>query len=213
MKYDELLEKQYKVAVDARDKLNENYHKWMTFYYVANGAILVAITNIYDKLNGDNWGIIIMTAIGVFTCTIWNASCKGYYYWSLSWIAIIMHMERELAKNNINLMPYSMFSKDVVDEFDHKNNPIDPANISTPKLTLRFSIFAIFCWSLFFIFEFLKQLSCLPVYVQSIIAIGIIIIIYGFIIILPLTVKSRVGDTHELRPFKKLREEVNQQTN
>ena len=47
------LEKQYKIAIDARDKLNDNYHKWMTFYYIANGAILVAITTLYSKQGLD----------------------------------------------------------------------------------------------------------------------------------------------------------------
>ena len=34
---------QYLRAIDARDKLNENYHRWMTFYYIALGPILLAI--------------------------------------------------------------------------------------------------------------------------------------------------------------------------
>ncbi len=71
------IELQYKYAVDARDKLNDNYHKWMTYYYVANAAILVAITTLFTKVPDDK-GILPLSLIGVFVCTLWHLSCKGY---------------------------------------------------------------------------------------------------------------------------------------
>ncbi|MEO6849294.1 MAG: hypothetical protein ABI166_01635, partial [Mucilaginibacter sp.] len=167
-----LFEKQYNVAIDARDKLNDNYHKWMTFYYVANGAILVAVTSLSNKV--DNYNVVLLTLaiVAIYTCITWNLSCRGYYYWSLSWIDIIMHFERKIANGDIYKMPYSMFSGDVVNRFDHKNNPLTPANISTPKLTLRFSIFAITCWALLFLYEFQKMITCLSTQLQIIIGIG-----------------------------------------
>ena len=108
------LEAQYKYAVDARDKLTDNYYKWMTYYYVANAAILVAITQNDNNL-GEN-ATIILGLIGVFVCTLWHLSCKGYYYWSNSWIKIIILIENELIQTNptspsSKLGVYSVFSK------------------------------------------------------------------------------------------------------
>ncbi len=75
-----LLERQYKTAIDARDKLNDNYHKWMTFYYVANGAILVAITTLFSQHCELDSGVFVLSLLGLLTCIIGIYSCKGYYY-------------------------------------------------------------------------------------------------------------------------------------
>ena len=130
-----LLERQYKLAIDARDKLNDNYHKWMTFYYVANGAVLVATTSLFDKSKNGH-GIFIFSLIGIFICLLWNLSCKGYYYWSNSWINIIMDLEKRVTKGDKTLFVYSAFSQKVVDKETYSWFPLKPANISTPKLTL-----------------------------------------------------------------------------
>jgi hypothetical protein len=151
-----LLEAHYKLAIDARDKLNDNYHKWMTYYYVANGAILVAITAIYNKVALDN-GILLLAIIGLITCILWNLSCKGYYYWSLSWMNIIVRFERNIIQNDLDLGVYSIFSKEVFDKEDSVIIPNKPANISTPKLTLFFSYCAIISWLGFSIYRFFIQ--------------------------------------------------------
>ncbi len=208
MDLEQLIDKQYRIAIEARDKLNDNYHKWMSFYYIANGAILVAMTSIYGKNNTDNVTLLAFSIIGIFTCGTWNLSCRGYYYWSLSWIDIIHHLEKLSAKSKVEIMPYALFSKTVVDKFDHKNGLTIPANISTPKLTLRFSIFAISCWSLYFDYLLNRYLDCLSNVIQTGIFIGVLILIYCLLLLYPRLVISRIGDSHNILDFKKCDEEV-----
>ncbi len=134
----------YKLAINARDKLNENYHKWMTFYYVANGAILVAVTTLVKDCNF--FAILFLSVIGTMISIFWHLSCKGYYYWSNNWIDIIMAHERVLLKDREDELigVYSIFSKKVDDK--KKNsfyNTMGYANVSTPKLTLIFSFLVI----------------------------------------------------------------------
>jgi len=175
-----LMETQYKLAIDARDKLNDNYHKWMTYYYVANGAILVAITTIYNKVAIDN-GILLLAIIGLITCIFWNLSCKGYYYWSISWMNIIVRFERKIIQDDLDLGVYSIFSKDVFENEDSILIPNKPANISTPKLTLFFSYCAIISWLGFSIYRFFIQFpdcGLIPKIVITVLSVIIIMITY-----------------------------------
>ncbi len=184
-----LIEKQFKLAIDARERLNDNYHKWMTFYYVANGAILVAITTLSSKSENDK-GIFTLALIGIFICILWNLSCKGYYYWSNSWIDIILRLEKKVIEEEANMV-YSVFSKKVVEGEKYSSLPIHPANISTPKLTLIFSFFSMCSWTAFSIYQFLKtfQSTC---NCNKGIAIGAIIVsVLLTYLILPTFVKSR----------------------
>ena len=193
-----LLETQYKLAIDARDKLNDNYHKWMTYYYVANGAILVAITTIYSKVALDN-GILLLAIIGLITCILWNLSCKGYYYWSLSWMNIIVRFERKIIQKDLDLGVYSVFSKEVFSTEDLVAIPNKPANISTPKLTLFFSYCAIISWLGFSIYRFFIQFSdwgLKPKIVITILSVIIIMILY--LRMLPKWTKSLKDNSRDL---------------
>lgn len=193
-----LMENQYKLAIDARDKLNDNYHKWMTYYYVANGAILVAITAIYNKIALDN-GILFLAIIGLITCILWNLSCKGYYYWSLSWMNIIVRFERKIIQNDLDLGVYSVFSKDVFDNEDSVAIPNKPANISTPKLTLFFSYCAVVSWLGFSIYRFFIQFPNWGLKPKIVIAIlSAIIIIILYLIMLPKWAKSLKDNYRDL---------------
>lgn len=192
-----LLERQYKIAIDARDKLNDNYHKWMTFYYVANGAVLVAITSLFSK-SENNHGIFLFSLIGIFICILWNLSCKGYYYWSNSWINIIIDLEKRVTGDDETLFVYSAFSKNVVDKETYSWFPLKSANISTPKLTLLFSFFSIIGWTTFSVYEFLTQYSYLCLCCKVTISAVMIIAVIVTILALPKLVKSRQNDKHTL---------------
>lgn len=159
----------YKLAIEARDKLNDNYHKWMTFYYVANSAFLVAFATIYTQMNtGQNIILLILPILGILISIFWHLSCKGYYYWSNSWINIIIkHEQKILEKPNDNSIGvYSVFSKEIYNK-EIKNcilNPLSFANISTPKLTLLFSFIAIISWSAISISLYSKQFCNLSIF-------------------------------------------------
>jgi len=191
-----LLERQYRLAIDARDKLNDNYHKWMTFYYVANGAILVAITSLLKDNVPE--GIFILSLIGVFICLLWYMSCKGYYYWSKSWIYIIIALEKRVTEEHKSLGVYSVFSQKVVDDEQYAWLPLKPANISTPKLTLLFSVFSIIAWTAFSIYELMISYPCLCYCCRACIISAIILITLVLFFVLPFFVKSRIGTSHTL---------------
>ncbi len=194
----ELIETQFKFAIDARDKLNDNYYKWMSYYYVANAAVLVAITTLFNKAPFDK-GILGLSLIGLFVCVLWNFSCKGYYYWSKSWIEIIIKLEKGIIGDNKELGVYSIFSKEVALNHDSSWIPNKPANISTPKITLLFSFFAILGWLGFSIFEFLNLFSFWPILAKALITIVfILLLIVIYIKLLPKWARSRDNNLHDL---------------
>ena len=169
-----LLERQYKNAIDARDKLNDNYHKWMTYYYVANAAILVSITTLYGKCNTSGV-IFFLSLLGLLICILWNLSCKGYYYWSKSWIDIIINLEKKVTNDEQDKFVYGSFSQNVVGLEKHSWHPIKPANISTPKLTLLFSFVSIISWTVVLVYEFLTQHTSPYLYCNIISSVTIIL--------------------------------------
>jgi hypothetical protein len=192
-----LIERQYNNAIEARDKLNDNYHKWMTYYYVANGAILVAITSLFDKQTTGK-GVFILSLLGVFICILWNLSCKGYYYWSNSWINLIIHLEKNVINKDQSKLVYGTFSQEVVDAERFSWRPLSPANISTPKLTLIFSFVSVLGWTTFSICELQIILKSSDLIIRIIISFIICVIILTFYFILPRFVKSRAGNKHVL---------------
>lgn len=196
-KKDRLYE-QYKLAINSRDKLTDNYHKWMTFYYVASSAILIAITTLYSK-DSENQGLLYLSLLGLLICFLWNLSCKGYYYWSISWIKIIIQLEKSIIDNDINMGVYSVFSKEVAEN----ETPIwklnKPANISTPKLSLLFSFCAILSYLIFSIYLFLNLYNNWPLYPKIIIIVLFILLLFiSYTIFLPKWAKSRDDKFHTL---------------
>ncbi|MDR0436914.1 MAG: hypothetical protein LBH22_01280 [Bacteroidales bacterium] len=198
------LDLQYKLSIEARDKLNDNFHKWMTFYYVANAAILVAIVTLC-KDKSMNTSILVLSILGVFISMLWNLSCKGYNYWSRNWMNIIIKCEKNIQEFYDKFGVYSIFAKEVAEN----NNSIwslnNPANISTPKLTMLLSLTSMIIWIIFAICQFWKQYSFhtsikVTIVVFFIILIGIT---YGFI--LPRLAKSRTNSEHKLFNMNKTR--------
>lgn len=194
----------YKLAIDARDKLNENYHKWMTFYYVANGAILVALITIMTRKPELIEAISILAIVGVLISIFWNLSCKGYYYWSKNWIEIIIRHEKELieSSDDIDLGVYSIFSKNIHDSKNSIFKIYGHANISTPKLTLIFSFSVILLWiafSLYTFFEFYENIDLICKVIISSLSILLLGAFYG--LLLPKLAKSKIGEEklHDLK--------------
>lgn len=195
-----LLWAKYTMAIEARDKLQDNFHKWMTYYYVAIAAIIVAITTISEKGAGGYTTYLFLGLIGMFISTLWHLSCKGYYYWSRSWVDIIIKYEKEInqMQSSIDFSVYYAFSKKVADEETSVMNPLSFANISTPKLTLLFSFFSILGWLGFSVFCFFHtNTTCNTGYI---VLSSVFIFLYGclFAGAIPNLVKSRGDDSHKL---------------
>ncbi|PIE49955.1 MAG: hypothetical protein CSA38_05660 [Flavobacteriales bacterium] len=140
------MQKQYELAIDAKNKLNENFHKWMSFYYVANSAILLSVVGIANQQANMCCEVsFALAVIGVVISIFWKLSCKGHLYWSQNWIEVIFRLEEQLFKDNDQFKIYSIFSKKVHSE---KRD----FNVSTPKLTLYFSYIVHFSWVIYSIF-------------------------------------------------------------
>lgn len=193
----EFIEKQYKYAIDARDKLNDNYYKWMSYYYLANAGIIVAITTLFKGENPNGIIILFLSGIGVFISSLWHLSCKGYYYWSKSWINIIIRLEKMMTSNDETFGVYSVFSQEVKNESNFWK-PHKPANISTPKLTLLFSFFSILCWGAVSIHQFFLLDLGIGICCKTLISLAcVLLIIIIYIVIIP-KIKSKNENSHVL---------------
>lgn len=157
-KYQELLYNQYLRAIDARDKLQENYHRWMTFYYVALGSILVTIVTLINSQKHIDFTFLKLglSILATFISLVWHLSCKGYNYWSNSWMLIIKRLELSIIGNKRELAVYTDFSVSVINGEKESFGPLKSGNISTPKLTLLVSFSATIVWSFLAVVEYFK---------------------------------------------------------
>jgi len=126
--------------VKARDNLNTSFHLWMTFFTVAIGALFVGYYTMKNK-GVVTMEIVVVSILGYFISLIWHWSCKGYYWWIINWINLIIDCERNLPKRS---RIYSCFINK--DDEGCYCNPLKPANISTAKLLGLFSFGVVVAW-------------------------------------------------------------------
>jgi hypothetical protein len=149
MDMDDKLFAAYKNAIDARNFHYDSYNKWMTFYYVAIGAVSLTFYGAdKEKISDDLF--LLLSFVGLVISVLWHLSCKGYYLWVHHWITIIKRFEEKLEKE---LHVYSIIDKKA------KNSgnllvPIRHANISTSKATLLFSYIVSLSWAWVFVDQF-----------------------------------------------------------
>jgi hypothetical protein len=194
----------YKLAITARNIHYENYEKWMTFYYVSVGAILVA----YYQIKPDIFFNCLLSLIGFLVSAFWHLSCKGFKFWTDNWIMIIWKYEKEFQNRFPNTEVYSIFSNEVYDK--QSSSPFKGADISTPKVTLLFSFLVSWIWQLIFLRTLsvsfiIKKSLCLKYFVSnnltmfyiSISLLSFAISFFCIWIILKLNpLKNRVEKTH-----------------
>ncbi|WP_147615793.1 RipA family octameric membrane protein [Treponema pectinovorum] len=135
-------EEQYHLLIKARNFHYDNFNKWMTFFYVAVGAIFVGYYSIVEKTE-LNFEKIIILSIGLLVSIFWHWSCKGYYYWITNFIQLIQLYEEKMPP--MNRVYFCMVNKASNNNYC---NPVSGANISTSKITLLFSFIVTFSWSL-----------------------------------------------------------------
>lgn len=190
---------QYLLAIDARDKLNENYHRWMTFYYVALGSILVTIiTLITSEKKLDFTALKLgLSVLATIISLVWHLSCKGYNYWSNNWMHIIKRLELSVIDMERKLAVYTDFSVTVIKSEKKSLLPLKSGNISTPKLTLIVSFFSTLLWASLACYEYFhyEKSICYRTYG---IVIGIIILVTCYII--PLKMKYFESRSRNFKP-------------
>lgn len=187
-----LQEERYKLLINARNFHYDNFNKWMTFFYVAIGALFVGYYNILDKEDYFFQEIIIIIA-GLIISIFWHWSCKGYYYWVTQFIKLIMEYEKSLP---IELRIYScMANKKLNNNYFH---PLKGANISTSKITLLFSLFIILIWYIILIKSIFDKLEYTHICCNILFVILSLIVIYIIISTVSQFIKSDISKHDDL---------------
>ena len=78
--------KQYELLINARNFHYDNFNKWMTYYYVAIGALFVGYYTMKSGNKIDSFGENSLMLLGFVVGLFWYWSCKGYYYWNINFI-------------------------------------------------------------------------------------------------------------------------------
>lgn len=149
-RYLDVLYKTYELKIKGRENHVDNFHKWMTFYSVAIGAILVA----FSQYKNSEFLSFIYIGFGLITSFLFHLSCKGYKHWNDHWIKEIWDFEQEIQKavkkinprlSTTSLGRYKVFGKQPNDE-NLCVLPLKSAKISTPKVTMIFSFSTFLGW-------------------------------------------------------------------
>lgn len=143
----------YEKAIEGRNLHYQNYNTWTNYYAVFTGAIFVGFYNI-DK--EEIWLSLLIVIIGLITSICWHLTVKGHYHWLLSWIKVIQEYEEELSKIASNNKTkswgvYSVYFSQQEDSFQK--------NVSTQKLTSRFTLLIVIAWSIILVSSIYKVIS------------------------------------------------------
>ena len=156
MNYLDILYKTYALKIKVRNEHRDNFHKWMTFYSVAIGAILVA----YSQFHNGKFLPFLFIFFGLITSFLFHLSCKGYMRWNDHFIKLIHDFETEIGielkkqyRANIiyNIEQFKVYTPQPLPFKVSFFKPLKSALISTPKVTLAFSFCTFIGWQILLI--------------------------------------------------------------
>ncbi len=134
----------YQYLINARNFHYENFNKWMTYFYVAIGALFVGYYNIASQKNMDKEQIILLL-LGYVASLFWYWASKGYYFWNINFITLVNNCEEKLGLTKDKRVYFVFANKKT------QNNYISPtsgANISTSKIAILFAFIVTIAWNL-----------------------------------------------------------------
>ena len=134
MTKEELMDKQYERLIKARNFHYENLNKWLTFFYVAIGAIFAGFCTIYKNGSANPKLVILVMGVLYLVSICAYLSCKGYYYWENHWIVLLHDFERKHFVGKEDLRVYSVFADK--EKLHSPGHPVKGANVSTTKVSL-----------------------------------------------------------------------------
>ncbi len=155
-------EERYKALINARNFHYDNFSKWMTYFYIAIGALFVGYCTI---ISSDKAGDLIMLeylliVMGFIASILWYWSAKGYYYWNIHFISMINYYERDVLKFDEKERVYLVFAnKDTQNDYC---SPVSGANISTSKIAILFAFLVTCCWAFLLFNKLSGSLSQAP---------------------------------------------------
>jgi hypothetical protein len=150
--------KQYELLINARNFHYDNFNKWMTYYYVAMGALFVGYYTMKSGNKIDNFGEYSLLLLGFVVGLFWYWSCKGYYYWNINFITLVNNFEKEILKLDEKERVYFVFANKNTQ--NNYLNPISGANVSTSKVTILFSFTITVMWGVLILYKIFEKISC-----------------------------------------------------
>lgn len=151
----------YEKAIDGRNFHYQNYNTWANYYSIFTVALFVGFyTIIKDDSAPCKFISFLIVILGLITSVCWNLTVKGHYHWMLSWITVVHKYEKELAnfskmKGKTQYFVYSVYLK--------QNENSLQKNISSRKLTSKFTFVISFAWSVLLFLMILYQLKELKI--------------------------------------------------
>lgn len=153
--------KYYEKAIEGRNFHYKNYNTWANYYSIFTGALFIAFYTL-EKENKDFLFLkILIMLVGLVTSICWNLTVKGHYHWMLSWISVVQDYEKKIAKflkNNKNQKLY------VYSVYLNKGENFLNKNISSQKLTSKFTFFISLAWALLLVinlFSLFEKTLCI----------------------------------------------------
>ena len=146
----------YKILITARNFHYDNFNKWMTYFYVAIGALFVGYTTVYssDSKIDNTFLLNIICFLGFISSILWLLSSKGYYYWNINFITLVNHYEEKILRFPENERIYFVFANKNTENYYYL--PHRGANISTSKVAIFFAYLISCFWGVLLFKDFFK---------------------------------------------------------
>jgi hypothetical protein len=142
------LEERYRILIDARNFHYDNFSKWMTYFYVAIGALFVGYCTILSSEKTQPMLEYLFPVLGFVVSLLWYWSAKGYYYWNINFINLVNYYEKDLLKFDEKERVYFVFANKKIQ--NNYGSPISGANISTSKIAILFAFIVTAFWGFIF---------------------------------------------------------------
>ena len=140
----------YEKEIEARNLQYQNYNTWANYYALFTGALFVGYYTTLSKCDGPSLFSLLIVLVGLATSICWNLTVKGHYHWMLSYIKVLHNYEKELAailkeRKLKDWRAYSIFLEPKEDS--------SHANISSQKMTARFTLIISIVWCVLSVME------------------------------------------------------------
>lgn len=154
-------ERQYQRMIEARNFHYENFNKWSLYFYAIIAALFVGYYSLEAKATEiDNVILWCILGLGYIVSLCCHLSGKGYYYWEINWIKLIMHYEKQVWPLKKEESVYSIFANEK--DLNHYRNLVGGANISSSKLSLVVSFAITYAWAAMITMKLLNECTKCP---------------------------------------------------
>lgn len=132
----------YKLVVAARNYHYDNFNKWLTYFYVANAAMFVALFKVVNSESAVSLSLLVCIIGSVTGISLFQSS-KGYYYWVIHYIKLVNRYEEKMGwvKDDLIYGQMTMEESDLIDYFI-----LSGANVSSSKIAILLGYTFVITW-------------------------------------------------------------------